>query len=408
MTASSPLRRFGSLLRSGGLGDLLVAQVVSVVSSVVVTFATAYFMGPEARGSLAYVLGLSNLLGIVGFGSYHIGATQAERTNDLSGRLVGLRAAAYSAGAMLFLGLLVSAALWGRGDSVALVAVAAHAAVGGTLVSLNFYLMRLGQALGNDAAFRNAWLIQGVGFAVTGCFLAASLKEPYPVVWAWWLCLLASSAYMLRTIDWRSARPAAGLRQVLLISWAAHAATLGIQVLYRFNIVALGLWSTTAEVGLYSVAAPIAEVTWLVSEAFSLLAYRRALSSERHSVALAALHLVGTVGAGLVVLLVAWLFLPLVLPEFDGAVVLVAVLLPGVIVQGSARVALAKILGRRPGIRERVIGALAALSALVYIPAAIIGGALGVAIASSVLYCALGSVVIAVNRRESRTGVSVG
>jgi O-antigen/teichoic acid export membrane protein len=401
MTVSDLLRRTRALSR-GGLGNLLVAQVVSVASSVAVTFATAFFMGPEQRGDVAYVLSLGNLLGVFAFGSYHVGAVHAERRGERLGRRTGLRAAVASASVILVCGMLLATAAWAAGSDLAL--STALAAVGGTFVAINFFALRLGQALGHDAEFRNAWLIQGLGFAIGGSLLAATVREPVSVLGAWIFCLVASTAYILRAIDWvgpRGDQPAAA-RRVIVESWSAHVATLGVQVLYRFNVVALGLFATRTEVGLFSVAAPIAECTWLISEAVSLLAFRHAIRDGGASQRLASVHFVMTVLGGCVVAVAAWVLLPIALPKFADARVLVLVLLPGVLVQGAARVALGSMLGREPSRRAIMIGIASAAAAAAYVPAAMAGGAMAVAVVSSILYCLLGAAVITADRLDVR------
>lgn len=396
---SELFQRTRALTREG-LGDLLMAQVVSVASSVVVTFVTAYFMGPELRGVVAYVLYLGNLLGVVAFGSYHVGAIHAERRGEGFGRLAGLRAAMASTTVLAIGGCMLSVGAWAAGHDSALYTLLAT--VGGALVCVNFFVLRLGQALGHDAEFRNASLISGLGFAATGSVLAALTREPTPIILAWITCLLGSTVYMLRVIDWSAphGNQRTSLRRVIQESWSAHIATLGIQVLYRFNVVALGLFGTHIEVGLYSVAAPIAECTWFLSEAVSLMAFRHAVRESSPRRRLEGGHFVVTLMGGAAVALVAWVVLPLALPEFAEARLFVLVLLPGVLVQGAARVALAGILGRDPGLRAIVIGLSSIVAAAAYVPAAMAGGALGVAVTSSILYSLMGAAVIASNRSD--------
>jgi O-antigen/teichoic acid export membrane protein len=387
--------------------DLLLAQASSLASSVIVTVVTAAVLNVNGRGEVAFVLAVGNLVAAIAFGSLHMSVVHAEEAGHGDARRQGLYVAFMSATGVL-VSLAVAAALtWQSNGGLATQLL--WAGCGGFLGTVNLFILRLVQALGDDARFRNAWAISGGTFAVFGCLAVLVTHQPRDVYLAWFAGSVLSSVFAARGVTWADSQGrATPRRRIIFDAWAAHAGTLGVQIFNRFNIVALGLWSSSSEVGIYSIAAPIAEATWILSEALSLLAFRSAArSGKRESRAsnLASQAAV-TLGGALIISVVAAATIRLLLPEFDGAVLLIFILVPGVIVQGLARVAMARLAGARQNRLLIRIGAASAVISLLYIGAASYG-ALGMAVTTSALYVAHGTVVLMLARRGTRGTVAI-
>jgi O-antigen/teichoic acid export membrane protein len=111
------------------------------------------------------------------------------------------------------------------------------------------------------------------------------------------------------------------------------------------------------------------------------------------------LNAVLSLGAAVVIGILATTVLDRVLPAYAASVPLLLILLPGVVAQGPARVAFASLL-RRPGSRVPVVvGAVSLALSLVYIPCAARWQATGVAVASTVVYLVQAALVLWLWRR---------
>jgi O-antigen/teichoic acid export membrane protein len=167
---------------------------------------------------------------------------------------------------------------------------------------------------------------------------------------------------------------------------------MGIQVLYRADVVILGFVVTSSQLGVYSVAAPIAELTWVASEAFSLLAFSQVARGQSRQLRSTHLgHLIrvnlvlSTVGA-LLIAATTLLVLPVVLPAYAGAVPLVFILLPGTLVQGSARIAFSALAATAARRSSVIVGLTSVVFALLYVPFSIWWGVVGAAVAATTVY----------------------
>ena len=379
--------------------DLLLAQASNIASSLVVTFVTAAVLGAEGRGEVAFVLAVGSLAAAISFGSLHMSVVHAEERGHGDARRTGLVVALASAAAAF--SVLAVAAVLSGGDG-ALTSQLLWAACGAFLGTVNLFVLRLAQALGQDSRFRDAAALQGLTFAALGCAAVYLTREPRDVYIAWIVSMIASTAFAARGVEWSaSAGAPTPRRRMVTDAWSAHVGTLGVQVLNRANIVALGVSAPSSEVGLYSVAAPLAEATWILSEALSLLAFRAAARSGPQEARRGGVsrQLVVTASGALAVALGAAVAIPVFLPDFEDAVPLIFVLLPGVVVQGLARVAMARLAGHQRNDLMIRIGAASAVASLLYVPAAS-HGAMGMAVTASVLYVVQGLGVLAAARRS--------
>lgn len=384
----------GNQRRHGVIVDLLLSQTVALGASVIVTFVTAKLLGPGGRGQMAFIITTANLLGILAFGSLHVGVTDAHKSGDPTALRRGLTVGLWGAACILFVTL--GAALGARlCNNSPLANQLLLTSVGASLVCFNLVVLRTRQGLGDARAFRNAWSIQSGIYLVFGVLFAAITHLVTPVVCSWFVGLVVSTIYALHGYR----RPAecdhaviVSTRSIVLTSFSAHIGFIGIQVLYRADIIVLGLVVSSEQLGIYSVAAPIAELTWVLSEALSLVAFsqvRRDQSLERRLAErgrLLRINLIAATVGALIIAVATWVFLPKVLPAYSRAVSVVLILLPGILIQGAARISFSALVAtgvRRPPI---IIGTISAVLAVLYLPFSLLWGITGAAIAATTIY----------------------
>lgn len=394
--------------------DLVLSQVVPFALAAITTFATAGILGTADRGRLALILSTGGLIGAIGFLSLHVGIVHAtvrgDRTATRRGWIVGACIAAGVLVVGVIGGLFVPPAadastLYGRNTVI-------FSSIGGALVLFNLVVLRTRQGLGASRTFRNAWFIQSAVFPLIGLPVAVITHDPYAVAVCWFIALIASTLYAAFRRMPDAASPSADAahvptRSIVATALASHVAVLGQQLLFRGDIVVLGFFVSAQQLGIYSVAAPIAGMIWVFSEALSLLAFdtggkvqtpEETRARRRRLVAVNAI--VGGIGAVIVALL-SWLLIPWLLPEYVDAIPLILILLPGVVVQGYARITLSSVLTSGDRRAPLWIGIGSALLSVVYIPLSALLGIVGAAVASSIIY-ALQSVLVAIVVRRSR------
>lgn len=388
---------------SKSLRSLIAAQAVAFLASMGTVFLTAYLLGPDGRGRIAFVLASANLMGALGFGSLHVGVVRATGRGCLFAPRHGLDIAMKTAGGMTGLTLLMSLFISVFSGSEERAWAVLLAGLGASMVTVNLYLLRTIQAFGDDAGFRMGWFIQSSILVGVGGPVLWLLPAVYPFILVWLAGTAASSIYAWRRRKWprgQIGKPQG--RNIVADSLKVHIGAVGTQILTRMPIVALGVFSTSSAVGVYSVAAPVSELTWVISEAFSLLAFRMSAlrdAKESDDARVAKIHAAITVFIALLVAVASFAILPTILPAFENAAPLVAVLLPGVLLQGAARVALSRIAGRGDSKIGARLGILAALSSLVFFPAAAYGDATVVAATASVLFSAQAVLTLFIDRR---------
>jgi O-antigen/teichoic acid export membrane protein len=396
------------------LTDLFLAQLFPLVSSVLMTFATAIILGVSKRGELAIVIASSSLIGALGFLSLQVGIVRAYRMGDLSAERRGSYIAAILAIIVFALGIaiafLVPNVRVGLFDRPKIIMIAC----GAGLVIFNLVVLRTRQGLGDSRVYRDASLIVSLIFPILGIPLALATREPMPVVFSWYFALICSSIFALRRIADRSIETPLGDRvptsEILKTSIVAHIGVAGQQLLHSADMVILGSMASATAVGIYSVAVPIAGLIWMFSEALSLIAFdsgsRRASLAQHHvhRLELMRLNLVfGLIGA-IFIGLGSMIFLPLLLPKYSAAVPLVILLLPGVLIQGYARIGLSSILVSGSKRTLVTIGVASMLLSGLYVPFVRAFGATGAAVSSSIIYILQTIVVFLVIRRLMRKG----
>lgn len=397
MISPSLVRRY---IRSLGVHDLLVAQFYPILSSIVVTFATAALLGPSGRGDLAHATATATLGGAVTFASLHVGAS------DLHVRgLPGLKSA-------VRLSLIVQALTAAIGAAIAL--FSSHPTtillitIGVCFVSLNLFVLRSIQALGDNRNFRRSWAIQSAGYALIALPLAHLSHDWITVYCCWLASLVASTLYSARAFWARASiekRPEASTyAQTIRSSSMAHAGTISMQLLYRADIVILGIYASSSAVGFYSIASTSIGFIWNISEAFSLRAFQRdgertdAAQSDRK---LLRASLILSIICAILIYGSAALFIPLLLPSYTPSLPLMLILAVGVVCQGPARIALSSLQRDRHYSTAMRLGWTAAFLAIFYFPAALTWGAYGVAWTSTITYVIMALLTTSAWRRST-------
>ena len=339
-----------SILRNRKVVDLFLSQLVPLLSSMLMTFATATILGVSGRGELALVLSASGLVGALGYMSLQVGIVRAYRMGDMSAPRRGFAIASMSSASILACGVITIIFApdlrVGLFDAPKIFMIAC----GGGLLIFNLVILRTRQGLGGSRVFRNASIIQATIFPAFGVPVAIALHSPTMIVLCWYLAIASSTIYALRNPADRAIETPlpehVPTSEILKSSIAAHIGVSGQQLMFRADIVVLGFMASATSVGIYSVAVPIAGVTWVFSEALSLMSFdagaRRESFAQRraHRLDLIHLNLLVSFVVAVAIGLSSIFFIPLILPEYTRAIPLILILLPGIVIQGCARIGL--------------------------------------------------------------------
>jgi O-antigen/teichoic acid export membrane protein len=201
-------------------------------------------------------------------------------------------------------------------------------------------------------------------------------------------------------------------------SWGAN---LLQQVNYRFDIIILGGFAATADVGVYSVALTLTGVAWVLPQALQTVLFPRAASLDesarlgdvtaaesdaalakaiRHGVLL-------TIPAALLISAVLLIGVPILYgSDFSDATALGFVLLPGVLLLGIGKILSSAIAGRGyPRYALHISAMSMPLTLALYFTLIPLLGAWGAAIASSISYGFSAVLALVYFRRVTRIGV---
>lgn len=380
----------------GKFKDLLLAQLFPLLSSVLTTFVTAAVLGVAERGTLSLIVSAASLVGAIAFLSIQVGVVRTYRLGDDTSPRRGVLVVTVIGAGIFIAGTVVALAApslkVGQFDAMMIWLVCS----GGALATVNLGVLRIRQGLGQSALYRNAWLIQSIVYPLLGIPTAIVTHSAYATVLCWFAALLTSTIFVLahrvpRRVGERTTGPRASLGRIIGDSAAAHTGVVGQQLMHTADIVVLGFFATASAVGLYSVAVPIAGLIWVVSEALSLLAFDlsgggTAAEAAQHRAHLARQNLLFGVVAAVLIGTATYILLPIVLPAYAAAVPLVLLLLPGVVVQGYARITLSSIMAHARHRMLVLIGVVSASLCVIYVPAVIFFGAMGAAAASTIVY----------------------
>lgn len=185
-----------------------------------------------------------------------------------------------------------------------------------------------------------------------------------------------------RAVTWR-----AYLRSAL----ANNVGSVGQMVVLRGDVLVVGLLLGAADVGVYGIALSLTELTLVLPEVLALSVFgnraRRDVAAWRVEVRRAVRWqlLLAALSAG-AVLAAAVVLARGPLTDYRGLVPLVAIVLPGAVLAGYTRIALAALQAQNDGAAVWRFGVLCLVLAAGYVPATLWAGTTGTAVASSVAY----------------------
>jgi len=188
---------------------------------------------------------------------------------------------------------------------------------------------------------------------------------------------------------------------------ANNIGSIGQMVMLRADVLVVALVLGPAQAGVYGLALSLTELSLIVPEVFALSVFagRARLDRDQWVSRLRRtfrLNAALSLAAAVAILLAALLLVLGPLSAYDGLVTLVLIVLPGAIVAGYSRVALSALQALGSSSSVWVFGVLALALAAGYVPATVLGGALGTAVMSSVAY----AVTAVFLRRSLRSALS--
>lgn len=405
----------GTYLRSS-LAHLLAARLGAAAVSAVVSLVSARLLGPEGRGTVAFALGTGGLLAALAIAGLPFGISRAVRNGQMLAARRALRQWSGAATSLAGLALLAVAVAksglgpLGRAEVTLTVLGTLSAAIG--LVSA-----RTIQLLGYSQRYLSITALQtGIyGLAFAAIIYRISVTALI-AVWAASMAIGgAISAVALRRyirdsnsaisstsrIDCRATRP------IWRDSLSAHVASVGGQLLYRSDVVLLGLMAPERDVGLYVLAVSIVEVAWIAPEALAMQSAARssAVTSNEELIPLRKRYARRAASASALAAIgctaVAYLLTATVLTEFKPSSTISLALIPGIIAGGVVRTNAAIASGAGLNSATAKIGVTSGFLTLAYLPLVSAAGLWGAVTGSVLTY----SVLAIVSTREvSRHG----
>ncbi len=357
-TADAP-ERFRAASRRTGL-----ANVVSVVLASATSIIAARSLGPARNGELAIALVIAAFAisgGSLGLGSSitYLGASGSysfATLRSLSRRLsVVLGGLATAVGAAVIL-LLEYEPAEGSGMGSALVALL------GVAPGL-YLLLSQGLALGfhEYRAFSISQVAESVLRLVGTVVLVVVLPHGVTGALAAWMLGSAVGGAIAEFLPARRrgtapADPAVlsvAVRDALAYGVKLHAANLVTLLLYRLDVLLVGLLADASAAGVYAVAVGLAERLWLPSQVASTILLPRTAAEpddqarDELTVAVSRVVFTITIALSVVVALVAEVVVVLLYSEtYEAAAGALQALLPGVVLLGQARILASDIAGR--------------------------------------------------------------
>jgi O-antigen/teichoic acid export membrane protein len=400
----APSARARALVRGlaagkGGLRELrhlAVAQIAPLPMQVALSLLTAVVLLPDARGSAVFVVGTGAVGASIAFGSFHVGAVAALKAGDRAAVRRVVLAVLAVAGVFAAAAGVVAATGWagpGLYSAGNLVLICTGLALNVLVLNLN----RTVQGLGDSGAYRWVALVMtavyagGAAVALVGFGLRTAAAVTLPWLASLVVALVLAAVLCRRTV--RRLPPVDPPRRVeaLRASLAAHGGSVSQQLAYRADLFLLGVWSTAAAVGVYTLSVSLAEMVWIVPEVIALSVFAddavRSGGDWRATVQ-RRIRSVLLVTAGTAVLLVAAaaVLLLLLIPEYRAGFPLLLVLVPGMVLAAAGRVVVSALTARdqRALLRRAAVGTLAL--SLLYVPAIAMFDVLGAAVASPLVY----------------------
>ena len=395
---------------AGGAALSVVADVGPLVAAGVLSVVLARVIGPSGNGEFALLITLASFMVLL----FSLGLSTGLTYEVSRGRWSAHRAFVESYRVAAALGLIGGAAGFGFYEltrhsvfdsvesSLAVVALA-------TIPALMASQFATAILLGRDRyeGYMSLQLTNSAVLLVGAAGLAIAFELAGAVVGfaAAALITAAVGALLLSRRDSAAEQPPSGgrLREAFRFGLLAWGGNLLQQLNYRFDVLILGAYATTADVGVYSVALTLTGVAWVLPHGLQMVIFPRTASLDaatdsgelsqaesdaavtrgvRHSVLL-------LVPAGLIVAALLGI-VPLIYgSSFDQTVGLGFVLLPGVLALGVGKV-LASVVAGRGGVRYNLYNSavVAAVTLALYFTLIPAYHDWGAAIASSISYLA--------------------
>lgn len=375
------------------LANLLASQLVPMASSIILTYATASWLGPAGRGEFSFLTASSNLLGQALSLSLYVGASNA----FLKANVGNMRRSIKLAGSLsLLVALIGTPIFWlasphsSWGPAIAIIPFLA------SLVLVHLVISRTLQGIGLSGAFRRVSIVGAITSLGLGAPLAMLTASPLAVLGAWAASLLLSTVLSLSALRpaLLSERASDPSRYETLFREAIpiHVGIMGQQILFRADLVVLGFFVPAASLGVYSVASPIVNLVFVVAEVGSLATFgyanavRTVESQELRRASITRRYFLAAPMLGFSLLLGAHFLFTYLLEEYSDAWLLVLLMLPGVIVQGYARIGLSSMTALSDRRTSLKVGLFSGALSLLYVPFIILGGIIGAAISTSLIY----------------------
>jgi O-antigen/teichoic acid export membrane protein len=406
-----------TLLRSSGFFDLLIAQMAPLAVSFGLTLVSAALLGPELRGVLTFLMTGALLCGALAYGSLHVPVVEALRNRDRTGLRHGLRLMWLLAGSLAAVGLaLVVTGGAGRADVPSTVVTTGWALAGGAVVVIQLFTGRVLQGLARNREYQVTIVVQSLLYLLGAGSMLLVTRSPLPVFGAWYASVVLSVAltavflrrHLRETGPWQwSGSPWRGF---LRSATANNVGSIGQMVMLRADVLVVAVVLGTTDAGIYGLALSLTELALIVPEVFALsvFASRARLDGARWRDELARSVRVDAVLVAVAAIAIAGAAVVLSLgplAAYDGLVLLVLIVLPGVFVAGYSRIALSALQALGASSRVWMFGVLAIALAVGYVPAALIGGTVGTAVMSTIAYAVTGAFLHTSLRTALRGGV---
>lgn len=375
-------------LRSRGGWQLLLGQIGPKAATTVTVLVSSALLGPDGRGQLAFVMATASLMSAMAVFGLFIPAARAPDSvpRQYLDLLVVLA---------VLVDLVLLAIAWWAPSGLLTLPTAGFIAANTLALALVVFTQHVLQARVSD---REYFLMGAVWPLATNAILVVALllgAEAAGFLVLWTIMNVAMALWgvwrLRRKVPVRVAAPY-DARGYLRAAAPFGVAFVASALATRGDITVLGLVSTQAEVGQYSLATSIASLLFMVSQVFTLRAasLHKALTPEEYGATVRRLARTAVVAVALLsipLVGLAWVAVSWLLPEFTPALVPMAILCLAALPETYARVhSWALGMTRNNG---RLI-AYAAVSVVLFLGYFIAArwGAVGVAVASMVGYTA--------------------
>jgi O-antigen/teichoic acid export membrane protein len=207
------------------------------------------------------------------------------------------------------------------------------------------------------------------------------------------IAAVVSLVLFLKVLRRRGKQPAVptGNLQAVRSSLAAHGGSISQQIAYRADLFLLGVYSTSALVGIYTLSVSLGQLVWVVPEIIALSVFadediRKNPRWHEHLERRLRATFVATTVVGLLLVAVASVLLLVLLPAYRASYPLLLILLPGTVAAAGARVILSALTARDERALLLRAGAGTLLLSVLYLPAIALFDVFGAAIASLFVY----------------------